>query len=257
MTAVFIVIHIVISIWLMWSFVKGDRGNPEPIWAIVTVAALGILSTVLAMIGNELFSSHYFALAEAGGAWSPAWSGAWRVGVVEEGVKILPVLVFIYRRRFFDEHADGVIYFGIAGLAFGLVENIIYSSGGGSAGLARLIFTPFFHGATTSLAGYFIARTKLRTGSIWRALMAIVAMILLHGLYDASLTSAVLYPWLLLVALAISVSTTVGVFFVYCHARRADYRLGLARAGVRKFCRACGAPNPKETLYCPRCGQRA
>lgn len=121
------------------------------------------------------------------------------VGVVEEGVKALPVYLFCYRRNY---DASPLMYSfigAVSGLAFGVAEAVNYSylyANGlmhGRFGLGayiiaqflRLISLPLLHACWSAIIGYFIGLAHLHRGPA-RSLMAFGILIAatLHGLYD-------------------------------------------------------------------------
>jgi hypothetical protein len=112
------------------------------------------------------------------------------VGVIEEAAKFIPLALFIRNKSYFNEHTDGVIYFGIAGLTFGFLENVEYSIvsrnrvGGELTGIVRLIILVFFHAASTGIVGYYLAKAKIHKQSWMKPLMALGMLALVHGLYD-------------------------------------------------------------------------
>ncbi len=253
-----IVLHLSLAAWFLYYLLTHDKGNREPTWALVVSCLLGIISIVLALIGNGAWADYYFGIAQQTHTLGDAWAGAWRVGVVEEVAKALPVGLFIFRRRFFNESTDGVIYFGLAALVFGTLENIMYSlSEGGETGIVRIFMTPFLHVALTAAFGYYVARWRLGLSAFWKAALVFIGAILVHAIYDASLLAMPTSAWLGLVSLTLSLSTTIGIFLIYAHAHKSDLTLGLATDGVRAFCRSCGRPNPQHDLYCSVCGKKA
>jgi RsiW-degrading membrane proteinase PrsW (M82 family) len=178
------------------------------------------------------------------------------VGVIEELCKFLPLAVFLYRKRYFNEHTDGIIYFALAGLGFGLPENILYTlQYGTQAGIGRIILTPFFHAAITALVGYFLIKGKLARKSLLSCILALVAAMLLHALYDFGLVSGRATFSLMSVGVTLSLSGALFVLFV--RATERDQDRGLSAVGHNAYCRSCGAPNPRRHLYCTRCGKNA
>lgn len=178
------------------------------------------------------------------------------VGIIEELAKALPISLFLYKKRYFNEHTDGIIYFGLAGLGFGLPENILYTlQFGAGAGVGRLFLTPFFHAATTGLIGYALIRMKLDRDAKWKYGGVILAAVGLHGLYDFGLSTQ--EPLLVVLSIMITVALTVGLFLLFAHARSLDQVQGLSVVGNNSFCRSCGYPNPKRKLYCAHCGKHA
>jgi RsiW-degrading membrane proteinase PrsW (M82 family) len=121
---------------------------------------------------------------------------AFGVGIIEEFVKILGVLV-ISRRRAHNSQLDGMILGAAAGMSFAALESMGYafaalirSSGGLSASvgltLMRGVLSPLGHGTWTAiLVGVLFRESSLGRFRINRAVLgAFLAVVLLHGLWD-------------------------------------------------------------------------
>jgi RsiW-degrading membrane proteinase PrsW (M82 family) len=252
---IILVIFTLISSGLAWYFVAHDHGEKEPVGALWVAAGLGLLGGVgAAVLENTLLP---VGNLQPGTALVGLFVASMGVGIIEETCKFLPLAVHLYPKRYFNEHTDGVIYFAIAGLGFGLPENILYSlQYGASVGLSRVILTPFFHAATTGMIGYFLAKGKL-SGLGWRKTtpLALLAAIGLHGMYDFGLASGV--PWLVGLSILITLGVSVSLFIFFSKAIGLDQASGLSVVGTNKFCRTCGQPNPGRSLYCAHCGNHA
>jgi len=231
-----------------------DRGSHEPTGALWGAAAFGVLAIPIAVILEGFFTQD-ISLTEPMGVTSFALREGMLIGLIEEAAKFIPLAIFIYKRPYFNEHTDGVLYFAIAGLGFGLPENLLYSLEGGLAvGLTRLVMTPYFHAATTAFIGYFLIRQKLQRGSILPVIFAFALMVTAHGVYDFGLFTGV--PQFALLSVGITFALSGGLFWLAHHAMVLDQRMGLAAVGKNLFCRTCGAHNPKKYLYCIYCGKR-
>ena len=230
---------------LVWYFLKNDRGAKEPKGALYAAAGFGVLA-VVAAVWAELFlpppnpESTISTLLLAGLA----------IGIIEESAKFIPLSLFIKNKAYFNEHTDGIIYFGIAGLTFGLIENLVYLffyknhlGGGGLTGIFRLIVLFFFHAASTGIVGYYFAKAKIQHQSLVRSVVALVTMALVHGLYDflflfAARTSdstyavsdnaSVLIVVALVSGLIISALLNTFLFLYYGRARQWDASIGLS-----------------------------
>jgi RsiW-degrading membrane proteinase PrsW (M82 family) len=238
-------VFIGLAIGLVWYFLSHDRGEKEPIGALWIAAGFGLIAVVIAgLLENFLLPSDLVTSQHAASA---VLVPALGVGVIEEAAKFLPLALFIYPRRYFNEHTDGIIYFAIVGLGFGLPENILYTTQYGSkVGLSRILLTPFFHAATTSMVGYF---------SLWLVAVMLGVAMLLHGLYDFGLMSGILI--FVIMSLMITVVVAVGMFLFYMRATELDQDIGLSVVGNNSFCRTCGTANPKHRLFCSHCGNHA
>lgn len=239
---------------LAWFLVSHDHGPKEPILALWLAFALGAVGALAAYYIENTFLT---AASIGPGVSLRALLGTtMTIAVVEESCKFIPLALFIYKRRYFNEHTDGVIYFALAGLGFGLPENIMYTlQQGAHTGSIRLILTPFFHAATTGMVGYFLAKQKLGHRSFLFIIIPFLCAIVLHGLYDFGLLSgSVIYTNM---SIAITLCLSGNLFLLFSRATDHDQDLGLSVVGHNSFCRSCGWPNPEHHLYCVHCGKNA
>lgn len=237
-------LFVLTATWLARWFIKHDKGQPEPrraLWkaffiGVGAMIAAGILESILIkddITNPDLFFSAHTLLKDF-----------MLVGIIEEAVKFVPLLLWLWRKPFFNERTDGVIYFALGGLGFGFAENILYTlADGAGTGIGRLIIVSFFHAALTGAAGYFVARAKIKSMSKWSILAPLAAVMLLHGLYDFGLASgSVLY---VLGALAISLYMTIGMFTLFGRAAKAE--------ALIPTCPTCRAPLPVQGVMCQNC----
>jgi RsiW-degrading membrane proteinase PrsW (M82 family) len=130
------------------------------------------------------------------------------VGVIEEFVKILGVLV-VARHRRHDLELDGLILGAAAGMGFAALESNGYAfsaliNSGGSLSatvfvtLLRGILSPLGHGTWTAILASVLFRegkeTRFRLN--WKVLAAYFVVVVLHGLWDGlpGLIAALLSP---------------------------------------------------------------
>jgi RsiW-degrading membrane proteinase PrsW (M82 family) len=251
-----IFLFIGIAIGMTWYFLAHDNGEKEPIGWLWAALGFGFLGAIAAsFLEAAVIPEHYVhgQLSASGGLFVATLG----IGLIEEACKFLPLAVLIYKRRFFNEHIDGIIYFGLAGLGFGLPENILYTLQFGlKAGLTRLILDPFFHVATTAMIGYFLIKVKLDHRPLWQVLLAFSAAVLLHGLFDFGALSG--SAGLAVLSFMITFGMTALLFILFMRAGEIDREVGLVRSSIaNNFCQSCGASNPNHTTYCQRCGKRA
>lgn len=243
-----IILFIVSSGLLVWFLLANDRGPKEPKGAIFAAVGFGLLAVFAAAWAEFVFmrkdpSEPSAALVLLG--------LALLVGIIEEVAKFCPLALFIRNKSYFNEHTDGIIYFGIAGLTFGLVENIMYAvvysrqpGGGQTTGLIRLAVLLFFHAATTGIVGYYYAKAKIQKQSIAKPIIALCIFACIHGVYDflfffaaASYNSSqgvvddnqvVLITLALVSGLIISALLNTFLFLYYRRAQQWDASIGLA-----------------------------
>ncbi len=251
---VLILSFIAISVGLIWFLLSRDHGEKEPIGMLWVAVFLGALGGVAALFlegwmidGKDLLpGSSIMALAIA----------SLTIGVVEEACKFGPLALIIYNKRYFNEHTDGIIYFALAGLGFGLPENILYTMQYGTkTGFLRIFLTPLFHAGLTAIVGYFLVKRKLDGKSPWGIIPVLIGAMAVHGLYDFGLLSGM--PFMTGVSVMITLLITATMFALYVRATELDQEAGLSSVGHNAFCRSCGNPNPKHHLYCTKCGKNA
>ncbi len=251
---IIILIFVLIAAGLAWFFVSHDKGEKEPIGALWIAFGFGFGAGIVAGVLEVLLIP--LKSLSPGAPIFTILIAALGVGIIEEGCKFIPLSIFIYPKRYFNEHTDGIIYFAIAGLGFGLPENILYTlQFGASTGIARIFLTPIFHAALTGMVGYFLINGKLAHKSRVKAWLLLGVAMILHGLYDFGLTTG--KAIFALMSVLITISLSVLLFWLYFRATELDQRMGLSAVGHNTFCRNCGFPNPKHNLYCTNCGQRA
>jgi RsiW-degrading membrane proteinase PrsW (M82 family) len=249
----FILLFIGIAAGLAWYLIFHDRGEKEPIGALWIALGFGFLGAFPTVYLESKFL-HIQSVPDAGLAATLATMIG--VGVIEEACKFIPLALFIYKKRYFNEHTDGVIYFALAGLGFGMPENILYTASFGTkAAMARVVLTPFFHAATTAFVGYFLIKRKLAGQSPWLVIIPVVAAMILHGLYDFGLSSG--NTIFIIMSIAITFGLSSALFVLYMRAGTLDQEEGISVVGHNTFCRSCGNPNPNHYLYCVRCGKNA
>jgi RsiW-degrading membrane proteinase PrsW (M82 family) len=223
-----------IALSLAWlSFVQRfDRAHPEPLRLVALVFAAGAVGAIgagavevlLARVipngdpGLFTFGGDIRALPLSTLAFSVL------VGVPEESAKWLAARL-AYKRAAFDEPIDGIVYAAAASVGFAAAENIVYF---GSARMspaviaARALLTLPAHVLFASVWG-FAAGQDLVHPKRFRVLKAIALSALLHGAYDACLSTEGAASVALLVAMCLAV-----LFMTFL--RRA-LRFGIIEAG--------------------------
>jgi RsiW-degrading membrane proteinase PrsW (M82 family) len=254
-----ILTFVLIASSLVWYLLGHDHGRRLPVEALWLAFGFGCLAMVIATLAEGRFVPplflHYpraFPLTDQIGYFLG-------IGAIEEAAKFLPLAAFIYYRSYFREHVDGVIYFAICGLTFGLGENILYTfSYGAKVGLMRLLLTPFLHAATTSILGYYLINLKLRgSRSHWLFAAAILLVPLLHGIYDFGISSSI--PALLVMSLLITLFLTQALFLYFLEANSLDRLVWVPALAANfvpagRYCTACGEANRHHGNYCEACG---
>ncbi|MBX7220410.1 MAG: PrsW family intramembrane metalloprotease [Blastocatellia bacterium] len=175
-------------IWLVFFYVQ-DWYDREPLWLIGLTFVFGIISTVGALVGNEVGGAIVRAIFGRNNIVANFVEYFFVVGPVEETVKMLAVLVLAYRRPEFDEPVDGVIYSAAAALGFAAAENVLYVGQFGIGVLTlRGPMSNAGHAFFSAFWGLAMSRAKAAPNIggkkfQWIASGILVAA-LLHGFYD-------------------------------------------------------------------------
>ncbi|MEJ5945233.1 PrsW family intramembrane metalloprotease [Pseudokineococcus basanitobsidens] len=207
-----------------------DRYEAEP--AALLVLALGWGAGVATTVALAVNGRANVALDDGGPP------GLLTLAVVapltEEVAKGLGVVaVLLLRRREFDGVVDGIVYAGMVGIGFALVENVLYFSAalvqGGTAQLAvtfvlRAVVAPFAHPLFTMAVGVGLGvAVGRRSRARWLLPLAgLVVAVALHGLWNASTFLPGGFP-VVYVLLQVPVFTAAVVLAVV--ARRRERRL--------------------------------
>lgn len=251
---VILLLFIGLSAGLAWFLISQDHGEKEPVGTLWLAVGLGFVGGIAGGLLEVLLIPEN--ALKAGAPLLVSLIAFLAVGIIEEVVKFLPLALYIFKKPFFNEHTDGVIYFALAGLGFGLPENILYTIDFGSqAGISRIILTPFLHAATTGMVGYFLADRKTRGLSAIGVWPYLLLAMLLHGIYDFGIGSGIV--GFALLSIVITFSLTAALFIFYLRAIEHDQNSGLTVVGRNNFCRSCGFPNTQHHLYCTHCGNHA
>lgn len=251
---------------LVWYLLKHDHGRKLPVETLWYACGFGVLAMVLAMASESRILPGHFAENPAAFPLVSQLKFFLSIGFIEEAVKFLPLALFIYKRDYFREHTDGCIYFAICGLTFGLGENILYTTSfGAQVGVSRLILTPFFHAATTSILGYYLINYKLQPRTRGLMILSGVLVPVIHGAYDFGLGAGV--AQLQVISMMLTLLLTMGLFLYFMQANTLD-RAVLASAPVGyqlsaqitqetdRFCTSCGQANTYRRNYCEYCGRK-
>jgi len=242
-----------ISLLLVWFLISSEKGPREPAKGLWAAFAFGLLSIVTGPTLDYIL----FGAGEAleGAPLIFVLISSLGTGFLEETFKFAPLALYIYKKNYFAEHSDGIIYFAIAGLTFGFFENFLYTVGyGAEVGIGRLIVVPIFHGAGTGIVGYFLARQKVNGGKVWMTLTALITVSIMHGMYNFGLLSGSDFFYVL--SLMLTLLFVVGLFLLYSDAKEKDLLHGLSVNGPNEYCKFCGSRNVKRSVFCEYCGKK-
>ncbi|GIH10262.1 hypothetical protein Rhe02_83290 [Rhizocola hellebori] len=199
---------------LVACFLWLDRYEPEPVTYLLFAFAWGAAPATFAAYHVNTFAASYLDLPDS-------VVGVLVAPFIEELMKALgPLLILWTRRRAISGFTDGIVYCGLSGVGFAMVENILYLGGhafnagyeqyGPASGtalvfglfIARIFMSGFAHPLFTSMTGIGIGFAA-RSASGWvRALAPIPGLILammLHGAWNLmAIMSASRSPYIFL-----------------------------------------------------------
>ncbi|MCB0737368.1 MAG: PrsW family intramembrane metalloprotease [Bacteroidetes bacterium] len=114
------------------------------------------------------------------------------VGLTEELIKSIPLLIAVYLIRVTNEPIDYIIYAGLGALGFAFLENTLYFKSYNEAiFMQRAAYATVGHLADAMLVGYAFAlkyHKYIKGWAIWYYLVGLACAAIVHGLYDYFIT---------------------------------------------------------------------
>lgn len=162
-----------------------DRFEGEPMAVAAATVLLGAVTSQLVFVVNDVVSlGGPVALRNVW--WKDLAYSVVVIGLVEEAVKLVPLLLVRRLTRHVDEPVDWAIYGACSALGFATWENVAYQAGFGSATVvARAITSVPLHVCLTALVGLSAVAAEQRGRSkIAGLLSGLAAAALVHGLFD-------------------------------------------------------------------------
>lgn len=185
-------IPMVLYLILIW---KLDKYEPEPLSKVVNHFIWGALGAVL--FGLILSSSFNFvAKLFISEETALSFFGAVIIAPFVEEIVKSAYLFRTYKKNYFDNLTDGLVYGGAIGLGFGMTENFLYFMVYDetfyqwlSVVITRSIFSAVMHAIATAVVGAFLSRAKFsfRKKNFLPMLGLLIAMII-HAAWNFSLS---------------------------------------------------------------------
>lgn len=184
---------------LMWWYIyRQDSAQPEPISWLWKSVLYGVYSAILTMLVMGVIPS-IEDLAPAFAATIPGavCNAFCYAAIPEEAAKLLLLYLVIRKNPYFDEHLDGIVYATCVGLGFAGLENILYlltnMDSLVSVAVGRALFSVPGHFFFAVVMGYFVSLGYYETSkekSRMYYILAYLAPVMLHGIFDALLMSS-------------------------------------------------------------------
>lgn len=162
-----------------------DKYNKEPLGLLLLSFILGMLSTIPAIILQIIFTKPVERLMGEGIPYTLVFAYL-IVALSEEGSKFLFVRLAPYRRRFFDDPFDGIVYAVMVSMGFATLENIGYVYQHGVAtGIMRMFLSVPAHATFGVLMGYHMGLAKFDSANRKKFMfLAIFWPVVFHGTFD-------------------------------------------------------------------------
>ena len=174
-----------IALYIYWK----DTHEKEPVGVLVMCFIFGVLICFPAGFWNSgVFEIFGFDLdQEDNGFLISFFMAFFVVGLGEETLKYLVVILYAFRKPCFNEPFDGIVYAVMVSLGFAAFENIFYVIEGGLAVAIMRMFTAVpMHAAFAVIMGYYIGLSKYYQGAARaeKSLKGLFYAFVLHGAYD-------------------------------------------------------------------------
>lgn len=175
-------------VMLAWLFYlrRIDIYEPEKWKYILLIFILGALFSELTFLLSDL-TSMYTGFNLNGGILNDLLYCIIGIGVIEELVKIIPVILILKYTRAINEPVDYLVYGSVSALGFAFSENLLYfNSYGPQIMMGRALTAVVFHMFLTSLAAYGLMLNKYKAGKgfLNDFIKFFLVAAIIHGLYD-------------------------------------------------------------------------
>jgi RsiW-degrading membrane proteinase PrsW (M82 family) len=186
-----------------------DRKRPEPVGLLGRSVLYGFIAVIPAA-AIEIAAARFIPTPP--GALGILFEAFAIAALVEESTKLFFVKRYIFKRKEFDERADGIVYSICVSLGFAFVENFLYGYRDFDILLVRAFTAVPGHAVFSGVMGYYLGIAKLEKGRSGAWAKGLGWAILLHGLYDAFILSGGLASLLIIPLLCLGWAALVRLF---------------------------------------------
>jgi protease PrsW len=180
---------IICAIWFFY-FIRIDIFEPEKLRFLLLTFGLGILSAIFCTVLYDTYE--YFWHFRLSGVWGKdIFYCIFGIGLIEETVKIAPVLILFRFTKQVNESVDLLIYASISALGFAFMENLLYFNMPGLHTISGRAFSAVvMHMGLSSIAiyGLMLGIHKYKKHAIPLFLLTFFIACAIHGIYDFWLT---------------------------------------------------------------------
>ena len=207
----------------VYIYIK-DRVEKEPLGLLIKLLIAGVVICFPVVLFEEILLDIF-----KGNAILENFVG---IALVEEGFKLIAVLIFTKNNKEFNSIFDGIVYAVFVSLGFAALENVLYvTQYGWMNALLRAVMSVPAHTFFGIMMGYYysfwvildrtakqerifkeqglVEKSVVEYSSIRFAVASIVVPVFLHGLYDYCCTSESLTATIVFIVLLIGM-------YIYC-----------------------------------------
>lgn len=235
----FILLPALLPVVLVFRYVyKKDRAEREPLGFVLFVLLMGavfaplagILETIATQIITQFYTPETLDYEKV--------HNFLGVGLIEEFIKLIVLLIFVWRSPNFDYRYDGIVYAVASSLGFAALENVLYViQFGTQVSIGRAIFAIPGHTTFGVFMGYYLSRAKNhkmqnhKIRQFFMSLYTITIPTLIHGAYDFLLSTPAKeagygnYFFIMIIVL------DIWAWIIIRHEARTDRPLGVQRSG--------------------------
>ena len=170
------------GIFIMVLIYNLDEYDKEPLWLLALAFIFGamnlhldvdILDYLYSMINTE---NNFIRVGEE----------ALSVGITEELLKFIVVMLIIYPNKNFDEPFDGIVYAVFVGMGFATAENLAFvMNGSASLAIMRMLSAVPAHFVFAVIMGYYLGKAKTENKKKFKYLfLSLLIPIIFHAIYD-------------------------------------------------------------------------
>ena len=187
------IIPMSIYLFLIWRL---DRYEREPfgkvvkhfLWGAIGAVIFGLIISSFLLFSTKLFISSISI---------NSFIAAVIIAPFAEEIVKSAYLFNTYRKDYFDNLTDGLVYGGAIGLGFGMTENLMYFSMYNDTFsqwitivITRSIFSAVMHAIATATVGAFLAKAKFSTDNKKRkySIMGLGLAMFFHAMWNFSLS---------------------------------------------------------------------
>lgn len=171
---------------IIYLLLRSNKLRPQPWYLTLLALMTGIITVSTAFVFN-LYASDILGWARMDASATKLYlnlDAMYGVGLVEEAIKIIFIILFIRQNKKCHAPYDGVIYGALIGLSFAIVENMMPRY---STSILRLFTSVPLHMSCGVIAGYFLSISTINKNKSQKRKQDYLAFFIpaiVHGTYN-------------------------------------------------------------------------